>query len=197
MKEAEHPTLRTSTVRIRNATIADAPAIAAIHVRSWIATYATPPSDCGIDIDIAHRTDLWERRLRQKGIGRQTSVAIQKGAVTGFIHFGPSPDAEDDPVVTGQVFSLHVEPELTNRGIGRRLTEHAVGELRAAGCSSATLWVVATNRQSRGFYERLGWRPDGRRRWEELALEGEQGDEVEVVRYCLELAPPGEANEHR
>jgi ribosomal protein S18 acetylase RimI-like enzyme len=191
MKETMYPTRRTSPVRIRNATIADAPAIAAIHVRSWIATYATPPSDLGIDVDIAHRTALWERRLQQEGIGRQTSVAVEEGAVTGFIYFGPSPDAQDDPVATGQVFSLHVEPELTNRGIGRRLTEHAVGELRAAGCSSATLWVVATNRQSRVFYERLGWRPDGKRRWEELAMEGEQGDEVEVVRYCLKLAPHG------
>lgn len=189
MKEIVHPPDQPSTMIIRKAAMAEAAVIAAIHVRSWIATYKTPPSDRGIDIDTSHRADLWERRLRQEEIGRQISVADENGAVAGFIYFGPSPDAEDNPVITGQVFSLHVEPELTNRGIGRRLIEHVVDELRASGFSSATLWVVAANRESRGFYERLGWRPDGKRRWEQLAMEGELGDEVEVVRYCQELVP--------
>jgi ribosomal protein S18 acetylase RimI-like enzyme len=188
----------SSTVSIRNATTADAPAIAGIHVRSWIATYSRPPSGRGIDRDIAHRADLWERRLQQQGIDRHVGVAVENGPVAGFIYFGPSPDVEDDPVLIGQIFSVHVEPELTNRGIGRCLIGHAVNELTASGCSSATLWVVVSNENSRRFYEALGWQSDGKHRWEELALEGEQGDQVEVVRYHLELAPTTEkANEHR
>lgn len=186
MTEAGH---QTATVSVRQATTADAPVIAAIHVRSWIATYTKPPSGRGIEMDIAHRADLWEQRVDQEGIGRHVSVAIANGAVVGFIYFGPSPDLEDDPIPTGQVFSIHVEPELTNRGIGRHLIKHAVDELGATGCSRVTLWVVVSNQQSRGFYEGLGWRSDGKRRWEELALEGEQGDQVEVVRYYLELTP--------
>lgn len=87
----------------------------------------------------------------------------------------------------GQVLSIHVEPVLTNRGIGRHLINHAVDELGATGCSRVTLWVVVSNPQSRGFYERLGWKSDGKHRWEELVLEGEQGDQVEVVRYYLDL----------
>lgn len=188
----------SSTVSVRKATTADAPAIAGIHVRSWIATYSKPPSGHGIDRDIAHRADLWERRLQEQGNDRQVGVAVENGAVAGFIYFGPSPDVEDNPVLIGQIFSVHVEPELTNRGIGRRLIGHAVSELAASGCSSATLWVVVSNQNSRRFYEALGWESDGTQRWEELALEGEQGDQVEVVRYHLELAPTTEqANEHR
>ncbi len=186
MTESPH---QTSTVSVRKATTTDAPAIAAIHVRSWIATYGKPPGGRGIDMDIAHRTELWERRLHQQGIGRHVSVAVENRTVVGFIYFGPSPDVEDDPQSTGQVFSVHVEPELTNRGIGRHLIGHAADELGATGASRVTLWVVASNQQSRGFYERLGWRSDGKHRWEELALEGEQGDQVEVLRYYLELTP--------
>ncbi len=179
----------SSTVTIRDATSADAPAIAGIHVRSWIATYSRPPSGHGIDRDIAHRADLWDQRLQQQGIDRQVCVAVENGAIAGFIYFGPSPDVEDNPALTGQIFSVHVEPELTNRGIGRRLIGHAVDQLGATGYSAATLWVVVSNEKSRGFYEGLGWRSDGKHRWEELAVEGEQGDQVEVVRYHLELAP--------
>ena len=192
------PPPTSSGVTIRNATSADAPAIAGIHVRSWVATYSRPPGDRGIDRDIAHRADLWERRLQHEGIDRQVCVAVQNGAVAGFIYFGPSPDVEDNPILVGQILSVHVEPELTNRGIGRRLVERAVNELAATGYSSATLWVVVSNEKSRRFYEAIGWRSDGKHRWEELALEGEQGDQVEVVRYHLDLAPTTEkAHEHR
>ena len=188
----------SSTVTIRKGTISDARAIAGIHVRSWIATYERPPSSHGIDRDIAHRAGLWERRLQEEGIDRQISVAVENGAVAGFIYFGPSPDVEDNPVLVGQILSLHVEPELTNRGVGRLLVGNAVNELAANGCSSATLWVVVSNEKSRRFYEAVGWRSDGKHRWEELALEGEQGDQVEVMRYHLELAPTTEkANELR
>jgi len=133
-----------------------------------------------------------------EGNDRQVTVAVENGAVAGFIYFGPSPDVEDDPVLIGQILSIHVEPHLTNRGVGRRLLGHAVNQLADSGCSSATLWVVVSNEKSRHFYEALGWQSDGKHRWEELALEGEQGDQVEVVRYHLELAPATErADEHR
>ena len=197
MTEAGQPS-QISQERIREGTTADAPAIAAIHVRSWIATYGKPPSGGGIDMDTSHRTELWKRRLDEQGMGRQISVALESRAVVGFIYFGPSPDVEDDSQPTGHVFSIHVEPTLTDRGIGRRLLGHGVDELAAGGCVRVTLWVVASNQKSRGFYERLGWQSDGKHRWEELALEGEQGDQVDVVRYYLELAPTtGKNNEHR
>lgn len=117
------------------------------------------------------------------------SVAVSDDAVVGFIYYGPTPDADHDPNVTGQVLSVHVDPELTNQGFGRRLLHHALDSLRAVGCATATLWVVEENHRARRFYERDGWRPDGGRRREELAVEGEQGDQVEVVRYMLDLGP--------
>lgn len=185
----------TCPVGIRRATTPDADAIAAIHVRSWVATYERPPSDRGLDTDIAHRTEVWRHRLDQQdrldqqNIGRKILVASLDGAVAGFIYFGPSPDVQDDPRKTGQIFSVHVEPAVTGRGVGRHLMKGAIDELRADGCTTATLWVLMSNQESRGFYETLGWRTDGKQRWEELAVEGEQGEQVEVVRYHLELLP--------
>ena len=181
------PTPDISTVKVRKATTADARSIAALHVRSWIATYDKAPSDRGADSDIGHRTDVWQHRLEQQEEGRQILVASMNDHVAGFVYFGPSPDVQDDPRMTGQIFSLHVEPAVTRRGIGRHLVSGAIDELRGRGCTTATLWVVMSNQDSRAFYESLGWRTDGKRRWEELAVEGEHGEQVEVVRYHLEL----------
>ena len=180
-----------SATTIRQAIASDAGPIAEIHVRSWLATYERPPSDRGIDSDIAHRTDVWRHRLDQKESGRHIYVASTNGTVAGFIYFGPSPDVQDDPDTTGQIFSVHVDPSVAGRGVGRLLMKSAIDELGARGCTSATLWVVVSNERSRGFYESLGWRTDGKMRWEELAVEGEKGEQVEVVRYHLGLVPQG------
>ena len=60
----------------------------------------------------------------------------------------------------------------------------ALRQLRADGCSIATLWVVVDNHRARRFYDQLGWQPDGTTRREPLALaDGDDGVEVEVVRY--------------
>ena len=41
----------------------------------------------------------------------------------------------------------------------------AVNRLREAGADRATLWVLETDQSARGFYERLGWKPDGLRKF--------------------------------
>jgi ribosomal protein S18 acetylase RimI-like enzyme len=173
---------------IRPASGADASAVAAVHVRSWLATYSyLPKTRRAIEGGLAGRVELWMRRLKEPQTGCSTFVATDRGSVCGFVYVGPSPDPDDDPDITGQVLSIHVDPKLAGRGIGSRLMARAVASLRAAGYAAATLWVVAENRRARRFYEGLGWRVDGARRRELLALEVGEGDEVEVVRYRLDL----------
>jgi ribosomal protein S18 acetylase RimI-like enzyme len=171
----------------------DAGAVAAVHVRSWLATYSyLPMTRRAIEAGLPGRVELWTRRLKEHETGCSTFVATDSGSVCGFVYLGPSPDPDEDPDTTGQVLSIHVDPRMAGRGIGSRLMARAVASLRAAGYAAATLWVVAENRRARRFYEGLGWRVDGARRRELLALEMEEGDEVEVVRYRLDLGsnPP-------
>lgn len=178
-----------STVEIREADATSAPDIAAIHVRSWVATYGRTPTERGSEGDIAHRAQIWERRLGDREGKARVALGVSDDVVVGFVYYGLSPDLDHDPDTTGQVHSVHVDPGSTGQGIGRRLLQHAVDSFRDAGYELATLWVVAGNHRSRRFYERLGWLPDGSRRWEDLAVEGEEGERVEVVRYALDIGP--------
>jgi ribosomal protein S18 acetylase RimI-like enzyme len=175
---------------IRVASRRDAAGIAAVHVGSWLATYAHLTKTArGTRTGLAGRVALWTRRLTSPETGCSTLVATTDGRVRGFVYAGPTTDVDDDPSVTAQVFSIHVEPEFAGRGVGRGLMARAVASFRASGYTAATLWVVAENRRARRFYERLGWRVDGATRRELLAVEGEEGDDVEVVRYRLDLGP--------
>lgn len=173
-------------VDIRTASPDDAVDIAAVHVGSFVATYPHfPATHRSASTGLAGTVTVWDRLLARPQPGRSTLVATDNGGVCGFVHLGPSPDG--DPDATGHIFSIHVSPELTGQGVGGLLMSEAVASLTGAGFRSASLWVVADNLAARRFYERLGWVEEGPSRREVLAVGDEEGDEVEVVRYRLDL----------
>lgn len=171
---------------IRSATVADAAAIAGIHVRSWRVTYAgTLAAETLAAVDEVARAALWARRLAGSGDG--AILVAEAEDVLGFLQLGPSPDDDADPTAVGQVLAVHVDPDATGSGVGGALLKRAVRTFSAAGFTAGSLWVVRTNAAARRFYERAGWVPDGTTRREVLAVEGEAGEEVTLVRYRIDL----------
>ena len=173
---------------IRPASVTDAKAIAALHGRSFLATYPhLSKTIAATKQGLSRRVAMWSDRLKNPPPGCATFVAHEDHRIQGFVHVGPSGDEDHIDDGISQVFSIHVDPSRWGGGIGKRLLDHALGFLQSCGCKEATLWVVAGNRRARQFYEALGWHPDGLQRKEILAVEGADGDEVDVVRYRLEL----------
>jgi GNAT superfamily N-acetyltransferase len=74
---------------------------------------------------------------------RETWVWEDEGAILGFIVLGHA-----------TVEYLYVEPEMTGRGIGGALLEHAKGRRPAGFC----LWTFQRNEGARRFYECHGLR---------------------------------------
>jgi len=181
-------------VSIRRAQPADAPAIAAVHVRSWQAAYrGLLPADYLNGLDPAQRTARWEATLR--GLdwpGRGVLVAEQDGQVVGFAGFSPTRDADLDPLATGEVATIYLLPQAWRQGHGRGLMAGALASLGEAGFREAALWVLDTNQRARRFYEAGGWRPDGAAKLEERP---EAGLTLSEVRYRCRLparnTPPG------
>lgn len=145
---------------IREAAPGDAEAIADIHVRSWRAAYRGQLTDDYLDsLSVDERLEQHRRALETPGEHR-TWVAEERGRVVGFAVTGPSQDADADER-TGELYALYLDPERFGRGIGKRLLDHAVEDLRERGFRTATLWVLESNEAGRRFYEREGWRADG------------------------------------
>ncbi|MEV6443639.1 GNAT family N-acetyltransferase [Amycolatopsis sp. NPDC051716] len=138
---------------VRAATVADAPAIGEIHVRSWQAAYAgLIPEDFLARLSASSRAASWARRIGE-GSG-QVLVLEEDGVVAGFAAFGPS-----------QLYALYLLPEFWGRGLGRTLHDRVVDELSG---DSAVLWVLATNERAKAFYVRQGWVDDGARQAETI-----------------------------
>jgi GNAT superfamily N-acetyltransferase len=163
--------------QIRGPGPADATGIAEVHVATWQAAYAGIfPAEFLSAMSVEHRAEVWNRILAEAGDGAGLHVAVARGRIVGFAHGGPSRDT--DAGDAAEVYAVYVRPEHWGTGVGRALHDALVAELTAGGASEATLWVLEPNRRARAFYEREGWKYDGR------AETIERGDTaVQELRY--------------
>jgi ribosomal protein S18 acetylase RimI-like enzyme len=77
----------------------------------------------------------------------RTVVALDEGRVVGFAR------ALCDGVSNGYISMVAVAEDFRQQGIGRRLVEH----LMRGDLDGDITWVLRAGRDSRGFWERLGF----------------------------------------
>ncbi|WP_405012672.1 GNAT family N-acetyltransferase [Kitasatospora sp. NBC_01539] len=142
----------TGEIAIRAGGAADAPAVAALHARSWRTAYAgLVPDEALGDGLAAEREEIWAIRLTADyGDPASTPtllVAEDPDGPVGFAYLVPEPD--------GRVLldNLHVSPGRTGGGIGSRLLRAA---LDRAAPAVLRLEVLCDNRRAVAFYEREG-----------------------------------------
>jgi ribosomal protein S18 acetylase RimI-like enzyme len=97
-------------------------------------------------------TEVYRRRFTPPSRGL---VLEAGGALVGCVAAAVDEDGE------GEVVGLYVEPSWWGRGLGVRLHDAVLEDLRGGGATSARLWVLEHNTRARGMYERRGWRADG------------------------------------
>ena len=159
-------------VRVREARASDAAAIGRVRHASWQAAYSgLMPADYLAGLSVDGFVLSARRMLEQQAAGRiSVFVAEVGGVVAGFATVGPSRDddaaqpdqhSREDAAV-GELWAIYLDPAIWGLGVGRRLQDVALARLREDGYTEATLWVLAANTGSRAFYERTGWRADGR-----------------------------------
>ncbi len=121
---------------------------------------------CKARIDPRDRADRWRDHLA--GGSSITLVAELDGRPIGFVNFGACRDEDVLPEAVGEVMAIYVRPEAWGTGIGEALMREALAQLRGSYSVEVVLWVIEWNRRAVGFYERLGFRPDGSVRLREM-----------------------------
>lgn len=166
---------------IRRASVADASAIAQVHVKSWQHAYATLlPADYLAQLSVAERTALWTNTLPKPHA--PVWLAEVAGQVVGFVSIGPC----RDPVVPPnayEIWAFYLLPEYWGHGIGQGLWQAVQQALAPLHVPSISLWVICGNERAIRFYEALGFLPDEPSQTPfELA-----GVTLHEIRYILEL----------
>ena len=171
-------------MKVRIARPPKAASLRALHLRTWQATFQgmLPMALFTQRLQEHGRVD-WGVRVRlQEASGGHVLALIEREVLVGLCQYGPTEDSDLDPEQVGEVHRLYVDPDYQGRGGGRLLLDAAGEAFRQAGRRLATLWVFEADRRARGFYEHLGWRPDG----------GRQREAFPDVRYQLLLSPANE-----
>ncbi len=163
---------------IRPASVADAEAIARVHVESWKTTYAGKLPQTYIDqLTVERRTAYWTASLQREGSLRGTFLACDEwGNVVGFVGCGSIRRAVG--AYDGEIYVLYVLESAQRLGYGRALVSAAATHLTALGLESMMLWVLWENDNARHFYGAMGGQDFGLSRTEEL-----HGLTVEEVAY--------------
>jgi ribosomal protein S18 acetylase RimI-like enzyme len=196
----------STRLSVRAAELADAEAIATVHVAAWQAAYRGGLlPDAYLDgLQVSDRTAAWERTLSSPTPPRSARLLAERdGEVVGFCVVGAergdaapdrgdaapdrgdaAPDRGDEPA-RGEVHVLNVHPDAWGGGAGTALLAAGTEALSAAGFERAVLRVHPDNARARRFYERAGWRCDDLLRHEEV-----WGIEVPELRYQRELDGP-------
>jgi ribosomal protein S18 acetylase RimI-like enzyme len=178
----------TADVSVRVAWRADAPAIAAVQVAAWQATYdAVLPPELLTALPVDEFTEHWEASImRPKEARQRVLVALERASVRGFTTTAPSLDDDADPSQDGELGELVVDPAARGLGHGSRLLHAAVDTMLSDRFRRALTWLPSTNDDLRGFLVSQGWAPDGAFR--ELDLEGDGQVTVKQVRLHSGLA---------
>ncbi len=165
----------------RQATPADAGAIAGLHIASWRSAYRGLLADAFLESqDLAERTAKWESMLAEP----EVIVLLAEDArhLLGFA-CGPTRDGDADPTSAWEIYNLHVDPDRRGSGIGGRLFDAAADLGRERRARELTLWVVDQNAPARRFYERKGMQPDGASQLHQVG----PGAALSEVRYRASL----------
>ena len=141
----------------------DAPAIARIYVAGWQDAYpGLLPDRLLVGMRRGEgRAESWARTIRCPGRGERVMVAeAEDGAVIGFAGGGPA--RPRGFAYDSEVYTLYVDGDHQEGGVGRRLFCALAVELASGLGPSLIVWVLAGN-PARYFYEALGGRHVGRR----------------------------------
>jgi ribosomal protein S18 acetylase RimI-like enzyme len=167
---------------VRNATAADAPGIAHVHVETWRVAYRGQMPDAVLDgLDVGRRATFWHEHLSQ--MRGAVFVAEEGGKIMGFCNLISSRDKDADPRAVAEIAAIYILPPHWRTGAGRALCESALATARGQDYQAVTLWVLTSNAAARRFYEAMGFRLDGAAKTEQMA----DGSELHEVRFRISL----------
>jgi ribosomal protein S18 acetylase RimI-like enzyme len=154
----------TERVAVRPAGVADAEALARVRIASWRGAYRGIVPDVVLDgLDPVEEAVRWRGRLAAAAPVwvRVAFIAGPPGPprLVGFLTAGAARGSDEAGL--GEVWAVYVDPEAQGRGVGSALMDAGLRGLASRGFREAILWVFEANAPARGFYERMGWAPDG------------------------------------
>ncbi|MEH1906318.1 GNAT family N-acetyltransferase [Nostoc sp.] len=140
---------------IREANLADASAIAKVHVDGWRTTYSNlMPAKFLADLSYKERETKWVKILSNIAQDNFTYIAEDEiGQIVGFASGGK--ERTGDRLYQGELYAIYILEKYQRQGLGHRLVSSVATRLLQSDISSMLVWVLADN-PAVDFYQSLG-----------------------------------------
>lgn len=145
--------------KICYADINDSRILGEIHSQSWKVAYkGIIPDEILNGITTEKRQKYFEKALMEGW--EEDAIIYRDNKAVGLICIGKCRDADKDDFY-GEIWGIYLLPEYFSMGIGSKLIDWGLDELRKRNYDKVTLWVLENNSNARIFYEKIGFQHDG------------------------------------
>lgn len=172
---------------VRDATAADASAIAEVQRVCWRHDYSWP-EDVFRTLEESDAELAWTRAvIAPPGPGFRLLVATSGSEVVGFVALAPSQDA-DATGETAEISVWEVRPSDRGRGHASRLLAAAADHARSVGARELTIWIAPSDDARHHVLRTAGFGPDGAHREIALDTSPDVGDDDGVSERQIRMA---------
>nr|WP_263314670.1 GNAT family N-acetyltransferase [Mammaliicoccus sp. Marseille-Q6498] len=140
---------------IRDKKDSDIESIAKVHYESWMSTYKGILPDHYLD-NITLESYIEKRHI----FNAPCLVAEVDDQVVGFLMYSKDKD-EDTSDKCGEIMVIYLLEAYQNSGIGTELMQEAERRM-SKDYDQLSVWVVEQNIQAVNFYEKFGFKKDGK-----------------------------------
>ncbi len=144
---------------IRLATLDDAKYCAHIHAKSWNFAYSDIVPKEIIDEHNARWLMIWNKMLANNNESHY--VIMLDDGIIGFLTIAVSRD-NDLKESFFEIIGLYLAPEYMGVGYGKQAMNWIKKEIKSRGYDKISLWVLEENYLARKFYEKSGFKADGK-----------------------------------
>lgn len=163
---------------IRRARPEDASRIADIQIFGWRNAYRTIIDDKILFSKLNIEKKAQSVRKSVEDNIEEWLVFEEDEIVKGMMVIGKARD--EDKQNSFELWCIYVDPLMMRQGIGKQMLDYCENEARRRGYGENTLWLLEKNKIGKSFYEKNGYKADGKRQELEKLSAYE-------IRYCKQL----------
>lgn len=144
--------LKYKNILVRKVKYEDIEQIVDINMKDWKKEYRGIIDD--EILDNLNRNEKIKKWREHYTVGN-VIVAEENGVVLGYCKY-------DDNVVSkntdidSEIIAIYVDCDKLGRGVGRKLVEYVMNDLRNKNKSKMIIWCLEKNENARKFYEKMG-----------------------------------------
>lgn len=165
-------------ILIRKVKYEDIEQIVDICIHDWQVEYKGIVDDKILEnLNKKEKMEKWKIRYKMG----YTIVAEQKGKILGYCRYD---DKIDDKNIEAdsEIIELYVDNKNLSKGIGKKLVEYAIKDLKAKNRNKMIIYCLKENLKARRFYEKMGGKLIENKKYFE-----KEGKKYEEVGYIYNL----------